>query len=373
MFYRSIGVSAAVLVATGSLFDPSAGAAPARVDVTMVGSNTTQEVMGAITAAFNTSSAATSLNAKVTNVYAQPGNPGAIVPSDAHCNGGAPITYIQGSSPAAGQRTAPNGSKAGKAALATSVTNGDSCVSVARSSSPGSSTDAAGTQAFGYAVDAVSWATAANGNAPKNLSMMQLEGIYDCRYTNWSQVGGKRAPIFRFFPQNGSGSGSFFAGVLGFDPRVVGGVNRCSGPSFQIEENEATQIKGVNIVKDAVMVYSAGAWVAQANHVDPDGRNGFVLRSINNKANPVSRLASGRYAPGSIVVQGNVEPSTYQPTSNTAVQGVRDLFNFINTNSVDYAVADAFVGGVSALCTGKDAALVAHYGFAPLTRCVEQF
>jgi len=348
MFYRSIGVSAAVLVATGSLFDPSAGAAPARVDVTMVGSNTTQEVMGAITAAFNTSSAATSLNAKVTNVYAQPGNPGAIVPSDAHCNGGAPITYIQGSSPAAGQRTAPNGSKAGKAALATSVTNGDSCVSVARSSSPGSSTDAAGTQAFGYAVDAVSWATAANGNAPKNLSMMQLEGIYDCRYTNWSQVGGKRAPIFRFFPQNGSGSGSFFAGVLGFDPRVVGGVNRCSGPSFQIEENEA-------------------------NHVDPDGRNGFVLRSINNKANPVSRLASGRYAPGSIVVQGNVEPSTYQPTSNTAVQGVRDLFNFINTNSVDYAVADAFVGGVSALCTGKDAALVAHYGFAPLTRCVEQF
>jgi ABC-type phosphate transport system substrate-binding protein len=373
MLCRAFTISAAVLTATGGLLAASASAAPAPVDLTMVGSNTTQEVMGAVAAAWDGSTAASTRDAKATNVFAQPTGSGTVAPSDSHCNGGVAITYIEGSNPSSKQRTAPNGSKDGKAALATSVTNGDSCVSVARSSSPGSSTDAAGTQAYGYAVDAVSWATASNSNSPANLSMTQLEGIYDCKYTNWSQVGGRRAPIVRFFPQNGSGSGSFFAGVLGFDPRIVGGINTCSGPAIQIEENEATAIKGVNVLKDSVMVYSSGAWISQANHVDPDLRNGYVLRSINNRTNPVAKLKSGAYAPSILVVQANVEPSTYRPTSNTLAQGVRNLFNFINTNSVDYVTANNFVGATSALCTGKDAAIVAKYGFAPIAKCVEQF
>jgi ABC-type phosphate transport system substrate-binding protein len=373
MFCRAVGISAAVLTATGSLLASSAFAAAAPVKLTMVGSNTTQEVMGAVAATFNASSTAVSENAEATNVYAQPAGAGTVAPSDAHCNGGASITYIQGANPTGSERTAPNGSKAGKAALAASVTNGDSCVSVARSSSPGSSTDAAGTQAYGYAVDAVSWATSTTGHAPHNLSMTQLEGVYDCKYSNWSQVGGKSGPIVRYFPQNGSGSGSFFAGVLGFDPRILGGINTCRTPAIQIEENEAAEIPGPAVKSDAVMVFSAGAWIAQANGVDPNLRNGFVLHTINKRPNPVSKLKSGTYQPSGVVAQAYVEPSTYQPTSNTAVQGIRDLFNFINTNSVDYAAAKSFVGAGSALCTGKDAAIVKKYGFAPLTTCVEQF
>jgi ABC-type phosphate transport system substrate-binding protein len=373
MFCRAVGISAAVLTASGGLLAATAAAAPAPGYLTMVGSNTTQEVMGAVAAAFNGSPTAVSENAKATNIYAQPAGAGTAAPSDANCNGGAPITYIQGANPTASQRTAPNGSKAGKAALATSVSNGDSCVSVARSSSPGSSTDTAGTQAYGYAVDAVSWATSLKGNAPHNLSMTQLEGIYDCKYTDWKQVGGKNAHIYRYYPQNGSGSGSFFASVLGFDPRILGGINTCTTPAVQIEENEAAQILGPKIVKNAVMVFSSGAWIAQANGVDPNLRNGFVLHTINKKANPVSKLKNGTYQPSALVVQGNVEPSDYAPTSNTAVQGIRDLFNFMNTNSVDYKAASSFVGASSALCTGKDAAIVKKYGFAPLTKCVEQF
>ena len=361
MFCRAAAVGAAVLTATGGFLASGASAAPAPVHLTVVGSNTTQEAMAAITAAFNASAAAKAANVTATNIYAQPTGAGQVAPSDSKCNGGVAITYISGSNPTKNQRTAPNGSSAGKTALATSVTNGDSCTSVARSSSPGSSTDPAGTQAYAYAVDAVTWATSSAGSAPANLSMTQLEGIYACKYTNWNQVGGKNAPIVRYFPQNGSGSGSFMAGVLGFDPRVVGGANTCSTPATQIEENEATAIPAASL-KNAIMVYSAGEWVAQANAVDPNLRNGFVMHSINGKASPVL-LVGKKYFLSSIVTEANVEPSTYQPTSNTAVQGIRNLFNFINTNSVDHAAAASFVGATSVLCTGGDAAIISKYGF----------
>jgi phosphate transport system substrate-binding protein len=369
-FRRAVGLTATVLAATATLYAPSASAA-APVYLTMVGSNTTQEVMGAVTTAFNSSAIAASEGAVATNVDAQPADPGTVAPSDAHCNGGVAITYIQEANPTAEQRTAPNGSTAGKAALATSVTNGDSCVSVARSSSPGSSKDVAGTQAYAYAVDAVTWATAAKTDAPKNLSMTQLEGVYDCKFTNWKQVGGKAGPIVRYFPQNGSGSGSFFSGVLGFDPRVLGGINTCTTPAIQIEENEAVQVTTPTL-KQAVMIFSAGEWVAQANGVDPAMRHGFVLHTINHRISPVVKV-HGRWAPSALVSQKNVEPSTYLPLNNTAAQGVRNLFNFINTNSVDYAAAETFVGAGSALCTGVYSSIVAKYGFHPLAKCVEQF
>jgi ABC-type phosphate transport system substrate-binding protein len=370
MFCRAAAVGAVALTATGGFLAAGASAAPVPVDLTVVGSNTTQEVMGAIVTTYNSSAAAKAADVKATNIDAVPAGAGTVALSDSHCNGGVSITYIAGSNPTANQRTAPNGSGAGRTALATSVTNGDSCTSVARSSSAGSSTDPAGTEAYAYAVDAVTWATASTGYAPANLSITQLEAIYACKYTNWSQVGGKSAPIERYFPQTGSGSGTFMAGVLGFDPRVVGGANTCSTPATQIEENEATAIPAAS-AKDAIMVYSAGEWVAQANAVDPNLQNGFVLHSINGKANPVTKVGKS-YVLSSIVTEANVEPSTYLPTSTTAVQGIRNLFNFINTNSVDYAAAAAFVGASSTLCNGGDAATISKYGFAPLAKCIEQ-
>jgi phosphate transport system substrate-binding protein len=367
---RVMGAAAAAVAVVGVMQVAGASATPAPVKLTIVGSNTTQEVMGAITSTFDSSSVAKSANVAATNVYAIPGPKGKIAPSDANCNGGHSITYIAGANPGKNERTSPNGSSAGKTALATSVTNGDSCTSIARSSSPGSTTDPAGTQAYAYAVDAVTWTTSANSAAPSNLSMTNLEGVYDCKYTNWDQVGGSNAPIVRYYPQEGSGSGSFFAGVLGFDPRTLGGENTCSTAPTLIEENEATSI--TSNAADAIMIYSGGAWIAQANGVDTDMRNGFVLDTINGKGSPITKLSSGKYGTGAIVVQANVEPATYRPTSNTSVQGVRNLFNFINTNSVDYTAASSMVGSSSALCTDKDTAIVSKYGFHPLGHCLEQ-
>ncbi len=107
MFCRAAAVGAAVLTASGGLLASGAAAAPAPVHLTVVGSNTTQEVMGAITAAFDASSAPPGENAKATNVYAQPADPGTVAPSDAHCNGGAAITYVQEVKPAANSAPLP--------------------------------------------------------------------------------------------------------------------------------------------------------------------------------------------------------------------------------------------------------------------------
>jgi ABC-type phosphate transport system substrate-binding protein len=371
MFYRSFAVGAAVLTASGALYGATATAAPAPVYLTTVGANATQEVMGAVTKTFNASTTAKKENAKATNIFALPPDPGTVAKSDAHCNGGVSIRYVQEATTKKNQRTAPNGAGAGREALATSVTNGDSCTSVARSSSPGSATDPAGTEAYAFAVDSVTWATGKNSAAPTNLSITKLEGVFDCKYTNWDQLGGKRGPILRYFPVTGSGIATFFSGVLGFDPRVLGGVNTCTTVPTLIEQNEATAIRASKR-HDAITIFSGGAWITQANKIDPDLRAGFVLRSINGKANPVTKLKSGKFAPGSIVKEANVEPSTYQPTNNRAVQGINNVFNFINTNSVDYKAAASFVGAKSALCTNKDATTISKYGLHPLAKCIEQ-
>jgi phosphate transport system substrate-binding protein len=368
--YRAFSVGAVVLTASGALYSATASAAPKPVYLTMVGANATQEVMGAVTTTFNASAVAKRENAKATNIWALPPGKGTVAKSDALCNGGKSITYVQSTTPKRNQQTAPNGSSAGKAALALSVTAGNSCISVVRSSSPGSSSDAAGTQAYAFAVDSVTWSTLSTGAAPKNLSITMLEGVYDCKYTNWDQVGGKNAPIDRYFPDlSVSGIAKFFAGVLNFDPTTLGGINACKTPATIIEQNEATAIPRAKR-KDAITIFSGGQWITQAGRIDKDQRAGFVLNGINGKGSPVTKLKSGKWGPSSIVKEANVEPSTYKPTNTKAVQGINNLYNFINTNSVDYKAAASFVGAKSALCTNKDFRTVTKYGLHPLRKCL---
>jgi ABC-type phosphate transport system substrate-binding protein len=371
MLYRALAAGSVVAAASMGLGPALASATPAPVDLTMVGSNATQEVMGALATTYNNSSPAKTANVHVTNVFAQPVDPGTVAKSDLHCNGGKSITYIQEPATKADQETAPNGSGAGRTALATSVTNGDSCTSIARSSSPGSSSDPAGTQAFAYAVDSVTWSTSKSGHAPTNLLITQLEGVYDCKYTNWSQVGGTSGPIVRYYPVEGSGIATFFAGVLGFDPRVLGGVNTCTTAPTLIEQNEDSAIP-TSKRSDAVTIWSGGAWITQGNGIDPDLREGFVVHGINGKGSPVMKTNTGTFAVASIVNEANVEPSTYLPTSTTKVQGINNVFNFINTESVDYKAAYAFVGPKSLLCTGADGTAITKYGLQPLNQCIQQ-
>jgi phosphate transport system substrate-binding protein len=370
-FVRAAGTVAATVAIVGTMATSASAAstAKAKEDITVVGSQTTQELIGSLTSAFN----AKSTVASITNVDAQPADPGTVAPSDAHCNGGTAITYTTEPTTGPDSIQAPNGSTAGRTALADSVSAGTSCTSVARSTSGPSASDPAGTQAYAFAVDAIDWVALKGGLAPANLTMTQLEEIYSCQVTNWDQVGGKNGAIDLYFPVSGSGIATFFSGMMGFDPRTAegtGGSNDCSSTAVnQIEQNEATAIPQASAA-GAIDIYSGGAWIAQSNGIDTNETAGFNTRTINGKAKSVDGTAAPYTVNIALVKEANVEPTSYQPTSDTAAQGINNLLNFINTKSVDYTGAKDFVGTGSKLCTNGDNSAIKTYGFAPLTKCL---
>ena len=160
----------------------------------------------------------------------------------------------------------PDGSSAGILQLATfkASSSGPFCTNFARSSRARGTSDppfAKGGVAFAaLASDAVTWATQTVTAAPKTLTPAQLTAIFTCQDTNWSQVGGKNAPIKAFLPQSGSGTLSFWLTALG---------NITPGPCVSdagglLEENE-----GVNKVlqsPNAIFIYSVGDFIAQTQH-----------------------------------------------------------------------------------------------------------
>ena len=200
-------------------------AAPALHDATGVGSDTIQNILDQFSADFNVGKAAAATH--LWSWDATNPNTGAIGDS----------IQVKGGGCAAIAR--PDGSSAGISALTSSqVVSGANCISFARSSRARASTDppyAAGGIAFvNLAGDAVTWAAQATTNAPATLTQAQLAAIYNCTDTNWSQVGGKNAPIHAFIPQSGSGTRSFFLSAIG-----VANPGACvSDVNGTLEENE---------------------------------------------------------------------------------------------------------------------------------------
>jgi ABC-type phosphate transport system substrate-binding protein len=160
----------------------------------------------------------------------------------------------------------PDGSSAGIAQLATFTksSSGPFCTNFARSSRSRATTDppfAKGGVAFTtLAGDAVTWSTQTTTNAPKTLTPAQLASIFTCQVTNWSQVGGKSAPIKAFLPQSGSGTLSFWLAALG---------NITPGPCVSDANNLLEENEGVNKVlqsPNAIFIYSIGDFIAQSQH-----------------------------------------------------------------------------------------------------------
>src|SRR6266705_1293806 len=160
----------------------------------------------------------------------------------------------------------PDGSSAGITQLITFAksSTGQFCTSFARSSRARGSSDppfAAGGIAFAdIGGDAVTWSAQATTNAPATLTTAQLAAIYNCTDTNWSQVGGKNAPIHAFIPQSGSGTRSFFLSAIG-----VATPGSCvSDAGGTLQENQ-----GVNPVlkdPDAIFPFSIGKYIAERFH-----------------------------------------------------------------------------------------------------------
>lgn len=362
--------AAAVVVAAGpALADPPGGTKPKAADVIGVGSDTIQNVLDQLSVNYNAS------HKKGTHLYSWDAtNPktGAIGDKIVTKSGCKSIPR-------------PDGSSQGITALTTenAKTGGHPCIDFARSSRDRASTDPAyakgGIAFVDLAGDAVTWATNATSNAPASLTRAQLASIYECTVTNWSQVGGKNAPIKAFIPQTGSGTRSFFLTALGNGTAITPGSCVSDGNGL-LEENE-----GVNKVlagPDTIFPYSIGKWIAEKDH---------SAKCINASCKPNSKGVAckpgkgqnlfGCDTHGSMVLK---EISKFSPTKGTGkntkinsgfpAQFVRTLFEVVpfSTSRADHipAYLEPFFGHKGYVCANSTAkADLLDYGFIVHATC----
>jgi ABC-type phosphate transport system substrate-binding protein len=350
---------------------------PAEADATGVGSDTIQNVLDQFSVDWNSSHTAST----ATHLFSWDAtNPltGAIGDSIAEKTGCPHIPR-------------PDGSSAGITQLATFQKTSDGkafCSSFARSSRARASTDPAfapgGIAFVDLAGDAVTWSAQATTNAPATLTTAQLAAIYNCTDTNWSQVGGKNAPIHAFIPQSGSGTRAFFLSAIG-----IATPGSCvSDDNGQLEENE-----GVNPVlndPDAIFPYSTGKYIAEKFHSatcfnTSCNPNGSGLRctpsgtqdlfGCNNHGTMVLKQING-IAPTTGTGQGTVInsafPATFQRTVFEVVPYDPNTSDHIPgaTNPVGGVNLEQIFGASGFVCTNATAkADLKKYGFLVTPLC----
>jgi ABC-type phosphate transport system substrate-binding protein len=259
-------VTAVALTAGPALADPPSGTVPKDTAAVGVGANVDQSLFDAVSGAWNKT------HAKGTEFFSWDATN--------------PVTQAQGdqieTKSACATIARPNGTGQGKSALLTNTTDPTNskyyCVDYARAASPRSSSDPAcstgGICYVSLAGDAVTWAVrdAASGgtDAPKSLTPAQLVKIFECKDTNWKQVGGTSAPIQAYLPQTSSGTRTFWLLALGGGTTAitpgscVSDLPTTQDPGGTLEENE-----GYNTVFDspeAIGIYSVGDYVGQEYH-----------------------------------------------------------------------------------------------------------
>jgi phosphate transport system substrate-binding protein len=314
------------------------------------GSDTTQDVVGAILDAYRTDTTANPDGDVTINVPIRPAS-GVTVPADETCEQRTYVTAGQENPPAS--YPAPASSGGGKNALKDPANLTSACIDIARSSSGRAASDPAQFEFYGYAKDAVSFARFP-GAAPGNLTLAQLRDIYACTVTNWSQVGGGDATIVRYLPPAGSGTRSFFVGtVLGGEPSTSCGEVKIAA------ENDGAAVPPADR-SAAILPYSVAQWVAQANGASTDLRAGSLIGAIGGEQPVKGPDAEGRYEPDTAVINGVSFP------------GVRTVYNVLDTRLPSYGQALRVVGfdatGPGYLCAGGAGvtAMLKRYGFTPL-------
>ncbi|CAB4795931.1 unannotated protein [freshwater metagenome] len=410
--FKRVVLAGAAFATVAASFVASASAANATV-ITAGGSDTTLNVMDAILAQANAPSGDTWVNL---NPFA---TANVSVPGDANC----PTMNWQpaGTTPTLPNRLMPVGSGAGRSMLQAVNTDNTTyngvgvhgCLDIARSSSFSSSSPNAGTgEYYAFALDAVSWATGSL-SAPAAMSKADLIKVYNCTYTDWSQLpGGSAGPIQRYLPQTSSGTyGFFLSDLLGSSAFVFPTQTGCPAVKYvnatggALEENNASVIAPADW-QSAIFPYSAGQWVYQANNASnptldkrvlPSGgapaRLGGILTNVDSNGLTTTQSMNANAAAYNVtdrkwqlndaglqVVQPGAsggypitEASSTKVNTVPAFIGVRFVYNVLDTRSPSLAAATLAVGfdntsgGVkSALCSGARAAVIASYGFAPL-------
>jgi ABC-type phosphate transport system substrate-binding protein len=151
---------------------------------------------------------------------------------------------------------------AGISVLGGATTGGFPCVDFLRSARDRTPATPPSVSFITLAGDAITYATQPNSNAPTNLTTAQLTAIYNCIDTNWSQVGGKNAPIHAFLPQAGSLTRAFFLTAIGLTT---------PGPCVSDDNGMLMADEGVNPVlntskPDVIVPYAVSKYIAQRYH-----------------------------------------------------------------------------------------------------------
>ncbi len=165
---RAVGV-ATVLLGTAGLAACDFTQDGDADQIAVVGSDTTQDVMGAILAASEADPTYNSDPDNLVNVRSQEPSPGVTVPADDVCGS---TTYQ--TPPDAGEVLAPNGSSAGRDALRTAVIFSSDCIDIARSSSGPRAISPTGDLAtfeyYAFALDAAQLVLGEHACAPATLT-----------------------------------------------------------------------------------------------------------------------------------------------------------------------------------------------------------
>jgi ABC-type phosphate transport system substrate-binding protein len=246
------------LTAAPAMADPPSGTVPKTTDAVSVGAQTTQYLFDQF--AFNYDKTHSTKEYSWDAVNPTTGAIGDSIKTKSGC-----ATIAR-----------PNGGSAGIAQLETNQRpSGDTthfCQDYARTSSGRSSTSppctTGGICFVSLAGDAVTWATrdAASGgtNAPASLTPTQLAGIFECKITNWSKVGGKSGKIQAFLPQSSAATRTFWLTALGGGTTPITPGACVNDKNNTLEENQG--IDPVLNTPDTIYIFSVGDYLAQGFH-----------------------------------------------------------------------------------------------------------
>jgi len=234
--------------------------------------------------------------------------------------------------------TRPSGSDAGIKALAADRLANTHCLQFARSSSD-NHTDHSGDHLtyIPFATDAVAYATLDTSNINRNLTVAQLQQIYNCTVTTGF------TPLL---PQFNSGTRKFFLqNILGFtDSSDYTTLHPCvsdkdpTSPSNPLLENTGNKLTTTTQIEP----YSVSSWIAQTAKAVTDVHGKTLLGNIGG----VNSL-----------------------TLNSAATGTRPVFNVVPNVLVQSGpnTKAVFVGPSSLVCA--DTATINRLGFATRTDC----
>ncbi|MDX6739111.1 substrate-binding domain-containing protein [Actinocorallia sp. A-T 12471] len=328
-----LSVAAAMLAVSVVQAPASAdpGFTPSKTDLVGVGSDTTQDVVNALAAAYNKKKPAARL-------------------ASFNATGSATFTPKAGLPKRARVVGSSNGIKALQA-------DTEGAYDFARSSRAKKTDGTEATLAFyAFAQDGVTWAVNYNSFAPKNLKKSQLANIYKCsasaRY--WDQVGGKkngkkRVVIKPWLPQAGSGTRSFFLGAIGLTDAQVGS---CVNQKATNIENDG---KKVGAGRAVIAPFSIGQWIAQAINGKNDRHGKLVLGKIGGVSPTTGKIT--------ITKKGGVKGKNIRlNASDFPRQHLRLVYNVVR--AAEAAKFEPIFGQTGFLC--DQTKTIRAYGFEPI-------